>query len=236
MPNWKGGLSGAASGAAIGSMVPVIGTGVGAALGGALGFFGGGDGSDKKSDAEKSAQRRRKALMNMLDANNSQLQNQSPTDSAFFRTGMGQISAQTQERREADEAQAARTGASGEMGIAMAAQRQEAAGRGMRSLLGDAERHLQDRQARALSRLLQAQGISKTAAERRRRTRLRRQKQSNDAIASAVGAAAPLLGAAFGKKPGDQSGFGSGSWGPGAGGEKGWVPENDPTDTGRTAF
>lgn len=187
MANWRGGASGAVSGAAVGSTFGPVGAGIGAALGGVAGLFGGGG----QSDAEKAAARRRKALMKMLQGNYSRVKGQDATSSSYFQSGAGVLRDMLQERAKSGEAALVRRGAGGsEMAIAQQAQRQETLAEGLRGLTSDSERFLADRQARALGRMLQAQGLFEGAAGRSQRQRLAGQANLTRSIA----AAAPALG------------------------------------------
>lgn len=172
MPDWTGGASGAVSGATFGSSFGPVGTVAGGILGGATGLFGG---NDERSKAE----RQRQALLDRLKKRDEELLDQTPTESAFYQAGTEEMREQQERQAQRDQARNVRAGGSSEMAIAQSAERQRQFGQGQRQLAGDAERYLNDRQARALGRLL---NVSREQAALGRRRRQNKNQQIKSAV------------------------------------------------------
>ena len=154
----SGAASGAATGAQLGSIVPGVGNAVGGAIGGALGlasgFFGGGGGGSSARD--RAIQRNRESLRALTERYESRLE-ESPTDTAFFETGVGQLQEQADRQADRDAQQAAARGLGGsQFELAQDANRARTQSDALRSLVRGAE-EMDNRNEQRAQRAVQRQ-------------------------------------------------------------------------------
>lgn len=197
MADFQGGLQGA-----LGGGLALAGTGnpwaigAGAIGGGLLGLFGGGDRRRKQQQRLESAlDRENTALLTLFQQRANEAQNQSPTDTAFYRAGEGRLMDVLTQQGRADQARLAQLGAQGgELEIAQTAQRGNVLGRGLRDLVGDADRVRRQEEQSALAQLLQAQNMrnSSTLAQLGRGDQ--QQAQNSQFLSNALALAPFLLG------------------------------------------
>src|SRR5690606_30382674 len=107
-----------------------------------LGLFGGGGRRRKQQRRlEGTLDRENLALMTLFQQRAGEAGGQSPTDTAFYRAGEGRLLDVLNQQGRADQARLAQLGAQGgELEIAQTAQRGGVLGRGLRDLVGDADR------------------------------------------------------------------------------------------------
>jgi hypothetical protein len=172
--NYGRAASGAASGAAAGSSFGPWGTVIGGTTGFLSGFLGGDDENPARERALDENRERLRALTDDLEA----ARERSPTDTSFFDVGAAELQAQTERQAESDAEQAAARGLTGsQFELAQDANRAEAQGEGLRSLLRSAEQvdrqeearlfEAQQRQRENLNALLSGQAQSFDRQQRR---------------------------------------------------------------------
>jgi hypothetical protein len=170
--------SGAASGAAAGSSFGPWGT----VIGGTTGFLSGFLGSDGEPSGESPARERaldeNRERLRVLTDDLEAARERSPTDTSFFDVGAAELQARTERQAEADAEQAAARGLTGsQFELAQDANRAQAQGEGLRSLLRSAEQvdrqeearlfEAQQRQRENLNALLSGQAQSFDRQQRR---------------------------------------------------------------------
>ena len=184
------GLSGAASGAATGSAFGPWGAGIGGALGLATGFLGGGDGNSAR---DRELQRNREALSNLVDRRDAALEAK-PTETAFFQTGAAELQEQARRQADRDAQQAAARGLTGsQFEVAQDQARAEAASRGLRQLVADAERFDRQKEQRLDQQVQQQRSALAALASDQTQGRRQRQARQNRTLFSTLSRAAPVL-------------------------------------------
>jgi len=184
------GFSGAASGAATGSAFGPWGTAIGGALGLATGFFGGGDGNSAR---DRELQRNREALAHLVDRRDAAL-DASPTETAFFQTGATRLQEEAERQADRDAQQAAARGLTGsQFEVAQDQARAEAASRGLRQLVADAERFDRQKEQRLDQQVQQQRSALAALASDQTQGRRRRKARQNQTLFSTLSRAAPIL-------------------------------------------
>jgi len=177
------GLSGAASGAAAGSSFGPVGTAIGGAVGLASGFFGGDGGGSSARD--RAIQRNRESLRALTDRHQARLE-ESPTDTAFFQAGVGQLREQANRQADRDAQQAAARGLAGsQFELAQDASRAGTQADALRSLVRGAE-EIDNRNERQAQQAVQRQRESLNAlVSDQARAQSRRQARQGQAVRQA---------------------------------------------------
>jgi hypothetical protein len=175
------GLSGAASGAAAGSQVlPGWGTAIGGGVGLLSGFFGGDDGGSPARD--RAIQRNRESLRALTDRYETRLE-ESPTETAFFQTGVGQLQEQADRQSDRDAAQAAARGLGGsQFELAQDANRAQTQSEALRSLVRGAEEMDNRNEQRALQNMQRQREALNALVSDQARMQDRRQAQQGQAL------------------------------------------------------
>jgi hypothetical protein len=191
----SGAASGAATGAQLGSVVPGLGNVVGAVGGGVLGlasgFFGGDSGSSAR---DRAIQRNRESLSNLTQQYEARLE-ESPTDTAFFQTGVTELQEQAERQAERDAEQATARGLSGsQFEVAQDANRAQSQGSALRSLVASAEQR-DNRNERQAQQAMQRQREALNAlVSGKARAQRQRQARQGEATRQAFSQVPALLG------------------------------------------
>lgn len=157
-----------------------------------MGLF---DGSRKKAERGfKRGIQESEQLRDVLAGTFRDVQSQTPVESTLFKTGYGTLRDLLIANSQQDAAQAAARGlGGGEFAIAQGAERNNMAGRFLRTLLGQADASLQNRQQAATSNLMGAQGAVNNLRAVRYQTEEENRRRRNDRIASAVSNFVPMI-------------------------------------------
>lgn len=211
------GLSAAASGAAAGSAFGPIGTAVGGGVGLLSGFFGGDSGSSAR---DRAIQRSRESLSALTDQYQARLE-ETPTDTAFFQTGVTQVQEQADRQADQDAAQAAARGLTGsQFEVAQDSTRAQTQASALQSLVRGAEER-DNRNEQQAQQAVQRQRESLNAlVSDQARAQSRRQSRQGQATRQAFASVPMLL---------NELDFGSSSGG-------GPNPYPDPIDFGINSY